>query len=279
MPQLPPLPPIATQPLSVVLLAHESPHLAGVVDGWVKFLDGLGRDYEVILVDDASSDRTPERIDNLVKRHPGLRVLRHETHKGEGAALRTGVAAAQHPLLFYTVCEPSFRPADLGRLLEKRADPAGADLEIDHVHLISGFRAGVPMPALLRGVGFLWRLFCRVVLTYAPPRSPGWLGWRRTAGRFLARLVFGIRYRDVACPFRLIRRDAFARIPIQSDGPFAHVEVLAKANFLRHLMGEEIALNVKPPPYCGDARAIICEGYRVFNEPDFGPASLSEPEA
>ena len=137
MPQLPPLPPIATQPLSVVLLAHESPHLAGVVDGWVKFLDGLGRDYEVILVDDASSDRTPERIDNLVKRHPHLRVLRHETHKGEGAALRTGVEAAQHPLLFYTVCEPSFsrRMSLRSSLPHQRTRPWGSTPE--HVGPIS----------------------------------------------------------------------------------------------------------------------------------------------
>ena len=59
MPLLPPLPPIADQPLSVVLLAHnEEAQLETVVNEWLTFLNGLGRDYEVLLVDEGSTDGT-----------------------------------------------------------------------------------------------------------------------------------------------------------------------------------------------------------------------------
>ena len=90
-------------------------------------------------------------------------------------------------------------------------------------------------------------MFCRVVFSAAPDPLPGWLGTNGHAARLLARVLFGVRTRDVLCPYRLLRREIFARIPIQSRGPFAHVELLAKANFLGHMMGEELPIDVVPP--------------------------------
>jgi glycosyltransferase involved in cell wall biosynthesis len=283
MPELPPLPPVATQPLSVVLLAHDdAPHLEAVVAGWVTYLNGLGRDYEVLLVDDGSSDGTAALLDVLASRHGRVQVWRHADPRGEGAALRTALAAARHPLLFYTPCKPEYRPADLQRLLTKRRSPK-EKLEIDQAHILSGYRAGVPVPRFWRGVGLLWRVLCRVVFAYAPPRLPGWLGWRGHAGRLLARALFCVPYHDIACPFRLLRREIFARIPLQSDGPFVHVEILAKATFLGHVLSEELPLAVRPAPWDarpgGGWRQVLAEGYRLFNRPDFGPPVPAEAPA
>jgi glycosyltransferase involved in cell wall biosynthesis len=280
MPLPPPLSPVAAQPLSVVLLAHNAAaHLEPVVAGWVEHLDGLGRDYELLVVDDGSSDGTGERADLLPGRYPRLKVLRHPSSRGQGAALRTALTEARNPLLFYTLCEPAYRPADLTRLLEQRLPEPPAEPVIDHVHLLSGYRAGRRVPPALRVLGWLWRLFCRVVFSYGPAPLPGWLGWRRHLAQLPARLAFGLRHHDIACPFRLCRREIFARIPIQSDGPFAHIEVLAKANFLGHVLGEEMPIDVIPPPYRGDASSIWKEARRVFNHPDFGPAVVPETTA
>jgi glycosyltransferase involved in cell wall biosynthesis len=279
MPPPPPLPPISTQPLSVVLLAHNAAaHLEPVVAGWVEYLDGLGREYELLLVDDGSSDGTGERADLLPSRHPRLKVLRHPVPRGEGAALRTALTEARQPLLFYAPCDPAYRPAHLAKFLEQRlTDPA--EPVIDHVHIMSGYRAGVHVPRGLRVVGWLWRAFCRVVFSYAPAPLPGWLGFRRHLAQLVARFAFALRHHDVACPCRLARRHIFARIPIQSDGPFAHVEVMAKANFLGHVLGEEVPLDVVPPPYRGDAGRFWKEGQHVFSHPDFGPAVVPEASA
>src|SRR5262245_59332226 len=98
MPEFAPLPPIASEPISVVLLAHnEEPHLEEVMGRWVGFLNGLGREYEIVLVDGGSSDATAERAEPLAARNPRVRLLRHPSPQGEGAALRTGVTAAQFP--------------------------------------------------------------------------------------------------------------------------------------------------------------------------------------
>jgi glycosyltransferase involved in cell wall biosynthesis len=281
MPEPPPLPPIATQPLSVVLLAHNnSPHAERqvVVAEWLAFLTGLGREFELIVVDDGSAEpKSP-----LPGPHPCFHFLRHATPQGEGAALRTALAVARHPLLAYAPCDPRYPPGDLQRFLTKRAHPDKPGLEIDHVHLMSGFRAGRRVPLLWRLPGALWRVIARVVFSYAPAPLPGWLGWRRHAAGLLVRWLFGVRYRDVASPFRLLRREIFARIPLQSDGPFVHVEVVAKANFLGHILGEELPLQVPPdapsPVVCGGARELLAEAIRLFRHPDFGPPVLEQPK-
>jgi glycosyltransferase involved in cell wall biosynthesis len=280
MPAPTPLSPIVDQPLSVVLLARNAAdHVEAVVNAWAGFLAGRARNDELILVDDNSSDDTATRAEALQGSIPFLRVLRQAAPGGEGLALRGGLEAARKPLVFYTLCRPEYRPADLVRLLDRPPAHEDKGKEIDHVHLMSGYRAGRKMPWPLRVVGRLWWLIGVVLLAYGPQPLPGSLGWRRHLGWLVVRVLFGLRYHDVACPFRLLRREILPRIPIQSRGPFAHVELLAKANFLGHMMGEEMPIDVVPPPYRGDARQWLRDATIVFNHPDFGPAVLPTPSA
>ena len=283
MPEPPPLPPIATHPLSVALLAHnDRPHLEVVVAEWLAFLTGLGRDFELIVVDDGSTDGTADLKAPLPAAHPRVHFLRHATPQGEGAALRTALAVARHPLFAYAPCDPRYPPGDLNRLLTKRTHPDKPELEIDHVHVMSGFRAGRRAPLFWRALGALGRVVSRVVFSHASAPLPGWLGWRRHVGSLVVRWIFGVRYRDVASPFRLVRREIFARIPLQSDGPFVHVEIVAKANFLGHILGEEVPLQVPPeprsPPVGGRAREILSEAVRLFRRADFGLPVLPQPQ-
>jgi glycosyltransferase involved in cell wall biosynthesis len=269
MPDVPQLPPIADQSLSVVLVAHnDAVHLEAVVAAWVTLLNSLDREYEVLLVDDGSTDDTTRVLPVLTERHSRVRVLRHAAAQGCGAALRTGLAEARHPLFFYTVCDPRYRPADLKRLLK----------EIDRVHLVSGYRGGRRVPRFWRWLGAARRGLSRVVLGHAHPPLPGWLGWKRHAGRLVVRLLFGVRNHDVTCPFRLARRAMFTRLPLQSDSAFAHVEILAKATFLGCLLAEEVPLGDRHHPVPaedsdGDRLSrLLSDAARVFRQPDFGPA-------
>jgi glycosyltransferase involved in cell wall biosynthesis len=269
MPELPTLPPIADQPISAVLLARdEEPHLEAVLTAWLALLDGLGRDYELLVVDDASADRTAGLAEALAARHPRLRLLRHAEPRGAGAALRTALAEAGKPLLFYAPCDRQYDPSDFPRLLA----------EIDKVHLVSGFRLWRPVPEWLRAIGTAYRVFVRVFFGFAPEPLPGWLGWREYLYRLLVRAVFAVRLRDVDCRFRLFRREVFARLPLQSDGDFVHTEVLAKANFLTCYMNDEVTVVWRPregapakdPRFGKDWR-------RVLSHPDFGPPPPAEP--
>ena len=196
-------------------------------------------------------------------------MLRHDAPRGVGAALRTALGAAKAPLFFYTLCDPRYRPDDLPRLFQT----------IDPVHLVSGYRAGRPAPLTWRVLGAIVRVFCRVVFSAAPPPLPGWLGFKGHAARLLARVLFGVRNRDVLCPYRLMRRDIFGRIPLQSDGPFVHVEILAKANFIGCILAEDVPLGDPGRPVKAEARDGPGDHFwkdcrRLLDRPDFGPAVL-----
>ncbi len=261
------LPPVATEPLSVLLLARDdAPYLAEVLGAWLSPLAELGRPYEIILVDDASGDGTGGLAEFLAGRQPRIRVLRHTARQGPGAAFRTGLAAAQYPLLLSAPCDRQYEPASLKAFLEA----------IDKVHLVSGCRVLAPVPWWLRGVGLAYRGLVRLLLGESRPPLPGWLGWSGQARRLGARLFFGVRLRDVECPFRLYRRSIFERIPIQSNGGFAQVEILAKANFLGCIMCEEEVPHRPRPRWAAEPfRRLVHEARRVLSNPDFGPA---EPE-
>lgn len=268
MPDFPELPPVATQPLSLVLLAREAaPHVVALVRAWRDTLQTRGPTFEIIVVDDASTDQTAVRADELLPAIAELKVIRHQTPQGPGAALRTGLAATTCPLIACAPCAPDYRPQDLALFLA----------DIDKVHLVTGYRAGRPVPRVARALGLLLRGLSWLVFSSAPRPLPGWLGWRGHLGALLARAFFGVRLRDVSCPFRLFRREVLARSPLQSDGEFVWVEQLAKVNFAGSLFPDhDIALPVVPTsrPLL---RQLFREAYRVFTRPSFGPPVLADP--
>jgi glycosyltransferase involved in cell wall biosynthesis len=237
--------PIAQAPLSVVLpVFNGEACLEKVLANWMAFLDSLGRDYELVVVDDGSTDRTGELATALAMKNPRFRLLQQQGSHGIGACLRTGLGAARFPLLFYAENSNSYEPSDLGQLLEV----------VDRVDLVSGYR----------------------IRASAGERSsfPS-----RYVYRGLLRFLFGLRLKDVDCPFKLFRRSIFARIPIQSDGPFVHAEILAKANFLGCIM-TEVPVHYEPNRSTDGRHAFPAawraDAIRVFRHPDFGPVRLPE---
>lgn len=247
-------------------MAHNAePHLEEVLASWAAELGRRERDFEILVLDDGSTDRTAERAEALTARFPQARLLRHEARRGPAEALRTGIPVARFPLLLTCPCDRQFRAESLGELLT----------HIDEVHLATGYRVWQPVPLLLRVLGWFYRTFLRFALLHQTEPLPGWLGWDGWAAHFRARACFGVRIRDVGCPFRLYRRALFERLPIQSDGAFALTEVLAKANFLECVM-TEAPVPCAPPgavPQAAEARRQErADFWRVFGHPEFLPS-------
>jgi glycosyltransferase involved in cell wall biosynthesis len=274
MPELAERPKIADAPISVVLLSYNAgPDLRDVLLAWSEFLDTLARDHEIILVDDGSNDGTAAAAEALAASLPRLRVLRHEARRGLGAVLRTGIAAAHHPLLFYTTCNKHYQPTDLRKLLDS----------IDLADLVTGYRVWRPVPFWYAGLRGLGRIFARIVFGLPLEVRDCWLGREGLGRRLLAWWIFRVRVQDCECVYRLCRRSIFEHIPIQSDGVFSQIEILAKANFLSLYLAEAPVTFV-PQRGCDEslgipdaARRTRQDIWRVLHSADFGAAPETQP--
>jgi glycosyltransferase involved in cell wall biosynthesis len=161
--------------------------------------------HTVIVIDDGSTDETPEVVRALRSRRPSVRGLRHPQNRGYGAALRTGFHAGLltgHDWIAFCDADGQFNPADVDDLIAAALD-TGADLAV-------GYR-------IRRADSLHRRLMGR--------------GWH-----LVSRAVLGVRARDVDCGFKAIRREALAVLEPELVGDFATIspELLARAR--RHSM-------------------------------------------
>lgn len=243
---------------------------------WADGLARLGRDYEILAVNDGSTDGTREVLEKLAAgRVKHLTVLSHDSPKGFGACLRTALPHAKQALLFYTSPDYPYSPNDLPKLLE-RIGLRDAILN-KQPDMISGCRTGRPAPAVFASLGKAWRILCKVLFGLQLEQPPAWLGVRGTFYRWFAKFAFGVPLADVNSKFKLFRTAFLCRFPIQSDSDFVHTELVAKATFLTSIMDEVPLTPVDAPPpsvtFAGDLG-------RVFANPDFGnpkAPSLGEP--
>lgn len=177
----------------MVLPAHnEAENIGRVVGDADRFLRSLQAQYEILVVDDGSADDTAAEVQRLADRIPA-RVLRHERNQGYGAALWTGIRAAQLPLIFWTDADSQFTFDDLRSLLALSDE---AEFVIGH-----RLKRQDPPHRLL----FAW-------------------GWNT-----LVNLLFGYTARDVDCAFKLVHRSAMNTIEVRSRGATFSAELLVRA--------------------------------------------------
>lgn len=165
----------------------------------LEVLSELGLDFELLIVDDGSSDGSELLAAELAAHDTRVRVVRHERNLGYGQALRSGFAAARGEIVAYTDCD---QPADLGLLPEALrlfSDPA--------LDLVIGYRTSRGADGLRR------RLYS--------------LGYN-----LLVRVLFGVRVRDVNFSFKLIRRAALARMRLSARSGFIDGQFLSEAKRL-----------------------------------------------
>ena len=179
--------------LSVFLPSHnEEGNVERVVAGFAAVLPRVAENYEIIVVDDGSRDRTGEIADRLAAADPHVRAVHHERNRGYGGAVISGIAAATQPWVMLCDGDGQFDPDDLAMLVAQTRD---YDAVVGH----------------------------RV-------RRADHLG-RRLNGQawtILMRLLFGIRVRDVDCGFKLFRRDLIDPGRLQARGAMISAELLAR---------------------------------------------------
>jgi glycosyltransferase involved in cell wall biosynthesis len=158
--------------------------------------DGEICDYELIVVDDASTDATGAIADRRASEGPHVRVVHHAVNRKLGGAMKTGFAAATGDLVLYTDADLPFDMAEVSRAIRLMRE-----YEAD---IVSAFRFD------RTGEGYL-----RMVYTFFY--------------NALIRVLFGVRVRDINFAFKLCRRRVFDQIELRSEGSFIDAELIIRA--------------------------------------------------
>jgi glycosyltransferase involved in cell wall biosynthesis len=150
-------------------------------------------DYEIILVNDGSTDRTGEIARELDQRIPNFRLVEHYPNRGYGGALKAGFAAATKDLIAFTPADKQFVFGEITRFLN----------EIERADVVSGYRADRQDPLIRKLNAFGWNT--------------------------LVRLLFGYLCRDIDCGFKLFRCEILDHVNVVSNGAMIDTEFLAGA--------------------------------------------------
>lgn len=182
--------------LSVVLPAfNEEANIERVVRACVDYLERSGLDYELIVVNDGSRDRTGEILERLQQEIPRLRPQHHPQNRGYGAALRTGFQAARKRFVFYMDGDGQFDIRELDVILP---------LATDEQHIVTGYR-------IKRNDPFIRRLNARLF------------------GGWLVRVLLNVRVKDLNCAFKLIPKKVLDAITLESTGALINAELYGRA--------------------------------------------------
>lgn len=162
----------------------------------------LTDDFEIIIVNDGSTDRTGELADQLAARHPEIRAVHNHPNLGYGGALQRGFREATKDWVFYTDGDGQFDFEEIGKLLPP----------LERFDIVSAYRLNRRDSALRKLNAWAWTM--------------------------LVNLIFGLWLRDIDCAFKIFPRTLFDRIEMHSLGALIDAEILAKAKGLGYRIGQ-----------------------------------------
>ncbi len=171
---------------------NEALNIPILVQDAAEFLPKIAKKYEIIIIDDGSIDNTVQVVKELQKKYPFLRLIRHKTNKGYGAALKTGFKQSKYDWVFFTDGDLQFDIKELEKFLPYTKK----------FNIIVGYRVS-RYEGFIRSLNaFLWRVYMN--------------------------FLFSINVKDIDCAFKLIKKQVLDKTDLVSDSAFISAELLYK---------------------------------------------------
>jgi len=172
---------------------NEQENVGRTVERALSVLKKLESDFELIIVNDGSTDRTGEIADEIADRDNRIKVVHHQQNLGYGAALQSGFKTSTKKLVFYTDGDGQFDIGEMPSLLPL----------MENFDIVSCYRLNRQDNLVRKINGWCWtKLVC---------------------------LLFGMKIRDIDCAFKLYKREIFDNIRLSSTGALIDTEILAWA--------------------------------------------------
>lgn len=173
---------------------NEEDNIFNTVSKAIKVLESLKLDnYEVIVVDDGSTDNTTAVVQTLTAKNPKIRLVNHNRNRGYGAALKTGFSSAKFDWIAFTDSDGQFDFREINQFFETAKTH----------QVIAGFRKRRSDSKFRRFMAFLLRIWDTV--------------------------LFGLNLKDVDCGFKLIKKSVIDKIfPLVTESAITETEMMAK---------------------------------------------------
>lgn len=173
---------------------NEEKNIEKVVKSAIPVANRVSEKWEMLLIDDGSSDQTLNLLKKLSSNDPRLKVFSHNTNRGYGASLKSGFEKSKYDLVVFTDGDGQFDFSQVDRFIKK----------IKKVDIVIGHRIkrhDNSIRHVLMNMLKIWDL-----------------------------IFFGFYYKDIDCGFKLFRREALSKImPFRSEGAMITTEILARA--------------------------------------------------
>ena len=168
----------------------------------LKTLARVSDDFEIIIVNDGSKDRTGEIADRLAAEHSRVRAVHNRPNQGYGGALQRGFREASKTWVFYTDGDGQFDFDEIDKLLPL----------LERYDIASAYRLDRQDSFMRKANAFCWSA--------------------------LVNLLFRMGIRDIDCAFKVYPRTLFDEIEMKSRGALIDTEVLARAQRLGYTVGQ-----------------------------------------
>ncbi len=189
--------------ISAFFPAHnEEGNIAELTKKALYVLNEICDEYEVIIVNDGSKDRTLEEAKKLAEIDGHVRVVNHEVNRGYGAAVKSGFASAKYEWVFFTDGDGQFDVNEIKKLTELAGE----------YDVIAGYRINRQDPFHRKLNAKMWST--------------------------LVNILFRLGIRDVDCAFKLLKKEILDKNTLEADGAMISTELLAKAKKGGYKIGE-----------------------------------------
>ncbi len=204
---------------------NEEKNIENVIKKAIPVAKKVAEKWEILMIDDGSSDNTLKIAERLAKDDSKLKIISHSPNRGYGSALKEGFDHARYELIAFNDGDDQFDLSEITKFLDK----------IDNVDIVIGYRRrrhDTQARHLLMNMLKLWDL-----------------------------IFFHFYYRDIDCGFKLFKKEAIEKIlPLKSEGAMITTEILAKAK-QKHLKIIQVEVSHYPRKFGdqtgGNPRVII----------------------
>lgn len=192
---------------------NEEANISLIIEDVLKYVPALAKKWELIIVNDGSTDQTARIVRTYSERHAQVKLVNHAHNRGYGAAVKTGLRSAHYDWIFFTDSDRQFRFEELATFISHR----------ESADFVIGYRKKRrdPLIRLIIAQGFL---------------------------RLWNYLLFGLTVKDVDCAYKLIPKKFLNKLTLVTESAITVTELLYKLTKMGYRYAE-VPVTHYPRPY------------------------------